>query len=282
MDSPVESAMAKGTDLNAPAAVLTTHVLDMSRGAPGSGMRIALSRVEGASASLLADVTANADGRCDAPLLTSDNAEAGTYRLDFHVDQYLGAEGGFFGIVPIEFNIADVAGHYHVPLVLAPWGYSTYRGAPPARPPDDRGQWNAGLGGTDGEGDWKAAAPPGSAPPGLTTHVIDIARGCGAGGLAVDVRRLDPEGGGAEPLRTCLTTAEGRTSDWLVPAGGLEVGTYELVFHLADYFGRAAFGVGAVPFFAVARIRFWVSDPGSHHHVPLLAAPWGYTTYRGS
>jgi len=274
--------MANNSDLHAPAAVLTTHVLDMGTGSPGSGMRITLVEVEGTSTRCVAEVTTNADGRCDAPLLTSDTARTGTYRLEFDVGGYLRGQDTFFDIVPIEFQIADIAGHYHVPLVLAPWGYSTYRGAPPSRAPDDGGEWNAGLSGQDETASTDPPPAPGSASPGMTTHVIDIARGCGAGGLAVDVVKLDGEGGSGTPIRTCITTAEGRTSEWLVPPGDLEVGVYELGFRLGDYFRHAGFGTGATPFISVARVRFQVSDPNAHLHIPLLAAPWGYTTYRGS
>ncbi len=282
MDFSGNGAMVEKSDLHAPSAVLTSHVLDMGTGMPGRGIPITLLKVEPESAHVLAKVVTNADGRCDAPLLTTDTVEAGAYRLEFDVGAYHGDQSGFFGTVPIEFQISDVSGHYHVPLVLAPWGYSTYRGAPPARPPNDGGHWNCDLGKTDDAGNQTPAAPPGSAPPGMTTHVIDIARGGGAGGLAVDVVRFGEDGGSTQQLRTCHTTPEGRTSEWLVPAGGLEAGDYELVFHLGDYFAGAGFGVGPNPFFSVARVRFRVSDPGVHHHIPILAAPWGYTTYRGS
>lgn len=274
--------VTKQSDLHAPSAVLTTHVLNMGTGRPGEGMRIELLRVEGASARKLDEVTTNADGRCDGPVLTTESVEVGTYRLDFHVGEYLGLQNGYLDIVPIEFSIADAAGHYHVPLLLAPWGYSTYRGAPPARAPRDNGRWNVETGEERTGRQEEAAAPSGSGPAGMTTHVIDIARGCGAGGLAVDVLRLDAEGAVQQSLRRCLTTAEGRTSEWLVPAGELESRDYELVFHLGDYFANAGFGVGPSPFFSLARVRFRVSDPKSHHHIPLLATPWGYTTYRGS
>ena len=272
--------MVNSSDLHAPSAVLTSHVLDMSTGTPASGMRIMLFQIDAVNARRLAEVTTNADGRCDAPLLTSDTVRAGAYRLEFDVGGYVGGHGGFFGVVPIDFQIADVAGHYHVPLVLAPWGYSTYRGAPPARPPNDGGQWNARLSDPGKDSVAEPAPAPGAALPGMTTHAIDVARGCGAGGLSVDVMKLDA--GGRAELRSCVTTPEGRTPEWLVPPGGLETGPYELVFQLGDYFRRAGFGVGATPFFHVARVRIQVSDPDAHIHIPLLAAPWGYTTYRGS
>ena len=114
---------------------LSTHVLDTVKGGPAAGMRIDLHRldVEGLPRHL-ASVTTNADGRTDAPLLAGDALAAGTYRLTFHVGEYFAAAGSpdacrFLREVPVVFGIDDPAATYHVPLLVSPFGYSTYRGS---------------------------------------------------------------------------------------------------------------------------------------------------------
>jgi len=114
---------------------LTTHVLDTARGAPAAGMRIALYRVDGASRQLLAEAVTNADGRTDAPILPKGQFAVGTYELVFLAGDYLDASGAapesprFLDQIPLRFGISDGAAHYHVPLLLSPFGYSTYRGS---------------------------------------------------------------------------------------------------------------------------------------------------------
>ena len=109
----------------------------------------------------------------------------------------------------------------------------------------------------------------------LTTHVLDIARGCPAAGVGITLVRL-PDEGGEETLATAVTNTDGRTEAPLLEA--LEVGTYELRFAVGDYFDARA----EPPFLDVVPVRFGIGDPGVHHHVPLLVAPGGYSTYRGS
>ena len=110
---------------------LTTHVLDTMHGRPAAGVALRLSR----AGELLAQSVTNADGRCDSPLLTGETLEAGAYRLEFEVGAYyrgLGValtEPAFLETVALEFGISDVASHYHVPLLVSPYGYSTYRGS---------------------------------------------------------------------------------------------------------------------------------------------------------
>lgn len=120
------------------AGYLTTHVLDTARGVPAAGMRVALWRVDAASGErheLLADVRTNGDGRVDRPLLSGDAFAAGTYELVFSAGEYFASAGvalpdpPFLDRVPIRFGIADAEGHYHVPLLVSPWAYSTYRGS---------------------------------------------------------------------------------------------------------------------------------------------------------
>lgn len=110
---------------------LTTHVLDTSRGKPGAGIRVELFRV-GSGERLGAGVT-NADGRCDKPLLQGKALTAGDYELLFHAGEYFRREAGaraeFLDQVVIRFRVQDPAQHYHVPLLLSPYGYTTYRGS---------------------------------------------------------------------------------------------------------------------------------------------------------
>lgn len=114
---------------------LTTHVLDTARGLPAAGLSIRLYLLEGEKRTLLADVTTNADGRTDTPILPQDTFATGTYELEFDAGAYLTAQGTpredprFLEVIPIRFGISDPAAHYHVPLLLSPFGYSTYRGS---------------------------------------------------------------------------------------------------------------------------------------------------------
>jgi len=116
-------------------ARLSTHVLDTVKGGPAAGMRIDLHRLDAEGLPRhVTSVTTNADGRTDAPLLTGDVVAAGTYRLTFHVGDYFSAAGSpdagrFLREVPVVFAIDDPAGNYHVPLLVSPWSYSTYRGS---------------------------------------------------------------------------------------------------------------------------------------------------------
>lgn len=114
---------------------LTTHVLDTARGCPAAGLKIALYRVSGNSHQKLVEMVTNADGRTDAHILPAEKFETGTYELVFHAGDYLRASGQagdaplFLDQVPIRFGMADATAHYHVPLLLSPYGYSTYRGS---------------------------------------------------------------------------------------------------------------------------------------------------------
>ncbi len=114
---------------------VTTHVLDAGKGCPAKGLRIELFRIEGESRRLVRTVETNADGRTDAPVIPKGELEAGVWELVFHAGDYLDAAGvpgegpRFLDVIPIRFGIADVGEHYHVPLLLAPYSYSTYRGS---------------------------------------------------------------------------------------------------------------------------------------------------------
>ena len=114
---------------------LTTHVLDTARGRPAGGLRIMLFRVTGNSHRKIREVVTNDDGRTDGPMLEGADFTAGGYELVFGAGDYLRATGQagpgtlFLDEIPIRFGIADAEGHYHVPLLLSPFGYSTYRGS---------------------------------------------------------------------------------------------------------------------------------------------------------
>ena len=113
---------------------LSTHVLDTHSGSPASGVKIRLERIESGAASLVLETTTNGDGRTDAPLLQGDALREGCYLLTFSVRDYFEARLGpdaspFLDEVPIRFVIADASQHYHVPLLVTPWSYSTYRGS---------------------------------------------------------------------------------------------------------------------------------------------------------
>ena len=119
------------------AGKLTTHVLDTAHGCPAVGMEVSLWSIDSDShgRNLLKTVQTNADGRIDAPLLVDDELQVGRYELVFEVGQYYIQKGGtlpqplFLDQVPLRFGIADAAAHYHVPLLVSPWSYSTYRGS---------------------------------------------------------------------------------------------------------------------------------------------------------
>ncbi len=114
---------------------LTTHVLDTARGKPAAGVRIMLYRVSGNNHRKIAETVTNADGRTDAPMLAGKTLTAGTYELVFCAGDYLRDTGqvgdgvAFLDEIPIRFGVADAGAHYHVPLLISPFAYSTYRGS---------------------------------------------------------------------------------------------------------------------------------------------------------
>jgi len=114
---------------------LSTHVLDITAGKPGAGVAIELYAVGAAGKMLIRSVTTNQDGRCDAPLLQGEEMRAGQYELVFAAGDYFAKQGiivptpRFVDRVTLAFGIADAGENYHVPLVVSPWAYSTYRGS---------------------------------------------------------------------------------------------------------------------------------------------------------
>lgn len=116
------------------AGYLTTHVLDTARGCPAQGLKIGLFRIEGETRHHLRSLVTNADGRTDTQILPEAEFARGSYELMFHAGAYLDASGTppeeprFLDVIPIRFGMSEAA-HYHVPLLLSPFGYSTYRGS---------------------------------------------------------------------------------------------------------------------------------------------------------
>jgi 5-hydroxyisourate hydrolase len=105
-------------------SILSTHVLDTAHGRPAAGMKIELWSL----GKLRKTVGTNSDGRTDTPLLAADEMEAGDYELVFYVGDYFG-ERSFLDRVPVRFTITDANANYHVPLLVSPWSYGTYRGS---------------------------------------------------------------------------------------------------------------------------------------------------------
>ena len=114
---------------------LSTHVLDTMHGCPAAGMAVSLFSTQGDEATLLQRLVLNHDGRTDAPLFDNNTLKVGTYRLTFDVAAYFKARGvqlpepSFLNKVSLDFGVANVEQHYHVPLLVSPWSYSTYRGS---------------------------------------------------------------------------------------------------------------------------------------------------------
>jgi 5-hydroxyisourate hydrolase len=114
----------------------------------------------------------------------------------------------------------------------------------------------------------------------LTTHVLDTANGCPAAGMAVRLYRLDAEG--AEWLRSQQLNEDGRADGPLLEGATLTAGRYRLVFEVAAYFRSRGQALPEPAFLDEVPLDFGIADEGSHYHVPLLASPWSYSTYRGS
>jgi 5-hydroxyisourate hydrolase len=114
---------------------LSTHVLDTAQGKPGAGVKVELYAVDGGQRTLIRQDATNQDGRCNAPLLEGDQLRVGQYELVFAAGDYFAAQGvallspRFIDRVTIAFGVADASQNYHVPLVVTPWSYSTYRGS---------------------------------------------------------------------------------------------------------------------------------------------------------
>jgi 5-hydroxyisourate hydrolase len=114
---------------------LTTHVLDLTNGGPASGVRLALYQVDAGARRLVTERETNQDGRCDQPLLSGADMRDGIFELEFDAGGYFDRtgiaepKGRFLTTISLRFTISDPAADYHVPLLLSPYGYSTYRGS---------------------------------------------------------------------------------------------------------------------------------------------------------
>lgn len=113
----------------------------------------------------------------------------------------------------------------------------------------------------------------------LTTHVLDTARGIPAAGMKIELYSL---GSNRTLIKTMTTNGNGRTDEAVLEGGTLKAGPYELVFAVGSYFRAAGVATTNPPFLDEVPVRFTIADADGHYHVPLLASPWSYTTYRGS
>jgi 5-hydroxyisourate hydrolase len=114
----------------------------------------------------------------------------------------------------------------------------------------------------------------------LTTHVLDTANGVPAAGIAVELYALD--GPQRRLIQTVRTNADGRAPAPLLEGEAFKPGVYELTFDVGAYFAGRGANTADPPFLTVVTLRFTIADKDGHYHVPLLASPWSYTTYRGS
>jgi 5-hydroxyisourate hydrolase len=115
----------------------------------------------------------------------------------------------------------------------------------------------------------------------LSTHVLDTVAGRPAAGVVISLHRL-VDGANWQPVSETQTNADGRTDQPMLTGDAFGVGTYMLSFHIGDYFKQQGTAASDPAFLDVIPIRFTISDPAGHYHVPLLATPWSYSTYRGS
>jgi 5-hydroxyisourate hydrolase len=115
----------------------------------------------------------------------------------------------------------------------------------------------------------------------LTTHVLDTVQGCPAANVAIELWFIDASGQ-RNLLKTVATNEDGRTDAPLLVDAELAIGTYELIFAAGEYFAQKIHALPEPPFLDRIPIQFGIADPALHYHVPLLASPWSYSTYRGS
>jgi len=116
-------------------------------------------------------------------------------------------------------------------------------------------------------------------PGKLSTHVLDLTAGRPAAVLRIELRRISP---GPAVLKTTVTNADGRTDAPLLGPDEMAAGTYQLEFHVAEYYASKGAAAQKTPFLDVVPVRFGIADPSASYHVPLLFTPWAYNTYRGS
>ena len=117
-------------------------------------------------------------------------------------------------------------------------------------------------------------------PATLTTHVLDTAHGCPAAGMKIELWSLAGEA--RTLIVTAKTNADGRTETPLLAADEMRAGSYEILFHVGDYFAAQSASLPKIRFLDQVPVRFAIADAGTRYHVPLLCSPWSYSTYRGS
>ena len=117
---------------------------------------------------------------------------------------------------------------------------------------------------------------------GLSTHVLDTHSGLPAKSVRIELFRLDGSSSSLQAMGSFTTNADGRTDAPLLPASAFRTGVFELRFHMGDYFRDRGVALDEPPFLDVIPLRFAIAQPDGHYHVPLLASPWAYSTYRGS
>jgi len=117
-------------------------------------------------------------------------------------------------------------------------------------------------------------------PAKLSTHVLDVAHGCPASGMKIELWSLDGEE--RELVTTVKTNADGRTDQPLLSADEMKTGQYEILFFVGDYFAARSPTLPKTRFLDKVPVRFGIADAGASYHVPLLCSPWAYSTYRGS
>ena len=119
-------------------------------------------------------------------------------------------------------------------------------------------------------------------PGKLTTHVLDTANGCPASNMKIELWAIDLQSQERTLLKTISTNSDGRSDVPLIAESEMQAGIYELVFSVSEYFAQKSGSHPEIPFLDRVPIRFGIADPNAHYHVPLLASPWSYSTYRGS
>lgn len=269
------------TDLYSPDATLTTHSLDIHNGQPSAGLNTTLFAVEDDVELELMTERLDIDGRCRLPMLNQRSCSKGSYRLRFRTAEYLQIDT-IFKTVDIDFFIDDPGSHFHVPLIVAPGGYSTYRGVPPSRAPSPSTFKLSPIIPSHSIGTTKSA--PSSGGQGLSIHFIDIVRGWGAENLCgtLNYRSTNIGTGTINILKRFTINSEGRTQSWLVPDGDLRIGEYTIEVDLDGYHRNIGFITGSTNFFHRARINLNITDPDRHHHIVMLLSPFSYSIYRGS
>ncbi|KWW16496.1 MULTISPECIES: hydroxyisourate hydrolase [Bacillaceae] len=117
---------------------------------------------------------------------------------------------------------------------------------------------------------------------GITTHVLDVMQGQPAANVTIELYYCESPSASWQLLQTSVTNPDGRLAAPLLKAEDTKMGNYEIVFHIGDYFRRKNLGLPEPPFLDLVPVRFGLSSPSSHYHVPLIISPWAYQVYRGS